>query len=456
MSERIAYSPGRAARFYVPLLLQAFSQSLTYPLVGAIISHGADGVDGLTAFSLGQVIMFMIGALGGGLIMTGMVFAKTREGLASFRRLNTLMMMVLLTIQMFVCIHPIDTFFFERLLNLSPHLAEIARRTTFFGVVMQAAFFLRNVPLVLLFNAYASFEANLATAARIALTFAFTLTFPRMGWVGPDWGLFALTVPVVLEWLLSEVFAAKYERRLVGGATDGVLAQFKFTMPLSIGSCLLAVSPFMTAAFVGRAANPTDMLAIHYVTLGIANPVSFAALRMQAVSIQFPPEWPGDRRLLRFALVVGLLLGIIPLVFATPLIGGWYYGGCQNIPPRILGTTRFVSFLYSFICVIHAVRGRVEGLAAIRKRPSAVMAGQVGYFVALVIVLALTLPLGIPGWAMAVIAIYVAPVAATAATYAGLGRGGKENRDAAGGNGIIRGVGEERIHATEDLKDGCR
>ena len=79
-------------RFYVPLLLQAFSQSLTYPLVGSITSHGPDGVDALTAFSLGQVIMFMIGALGGGLVMTGMVFAKTREGLASFRRLNMMMM----------------------------------------------------------------------------------------------------------------------------------------------------------------------------------------------------------------------------------------------------------------------------------------------------------------------------------------------------------------------------
>ena len=92
-----AYSPKNAARFYVPLLLQAFSQSLTYPLVGAIISHGPDGVDALTAFSLGQVIQFMIGALAGGLVMTGMVFAKTSSGLASFRRLNFLMMAVLLS-----------------------------------------------------------------------------------------------------------------------------------------------------------------------------------------------------------------------------------------------------------------------------------------------------------------------------------------------------------------------
>ena len=419
-SDRVAYSPKAAARFYVPLLLQAFSQSLTYPLVGAIISHGPDGVNALTAFSLGQVIQFMIGALAGGLIMTGMVFAKTRSGLASFRRLNGLMMAVLLTVQALVCMHPFDTFIFGHLLNLDPHLSEIARRTLFLSIVMQAAFFMRNVPQVILFNAYASFEANLCTVARILLTGAFVVAFPMFGMVGPDWGLVALTAPIILEWLLSEVFARTYERRLEDGGVVSVMEQFRFTVPLSFGAGLLAVSPFMTAAFVGRAANPADMLAIHYVTLGIANPVAYAALRMQAVAIQFPPEWTGDRRLLRFAVVAGLLLGVIPFLFSLPSIGNWYYGKCQNIPPHILDTTRFVSFLYSFICMIHTVRGRVEGLAALNKCPSAVMAGQFAYFFALVAVLAVTLPMGIPGWAMSVSAIYTAPVMATAATYAWL------------------------------------
>ena len=419
-SDRVAYSLKAAARFYVPLLLQAFSQSLTYPLVGAVISHGPDGVNALTAFSLGQVIQFMIGALAGGLIMTGMVFAKTRSGLSSFRRLNGVMMAVLLAVQALVCMHPFDTFIFGHLLNLNPHLTEIARRTLFFSIVMQAAFFMRNVPQVILFNAYASFEANLCTAARILLTAAFVVTFPRYGMVGPDWGLVALTVPIILEWLLSEMFARKYERRLEDGAGASVMEQFRFTVPLSFGAGLLAVSPFMTAAFVGRAANPADMLAIHYVTLGIANPVAYAALRMQAVAIQFPPEWTGDRRLLRFSVVAGLLLGVVPFLFSLPSIGGWYYGKCQNIPLRILDTTRFVSFLYSFICVIHTVRGRVEGLAALKKCPSAVMAGQFAYFFALVVVLAIMLPIGVPGWAMSVSAIYTAPVVATAATYAWL------------------------------------
>ena len=47
------YTPGRATRFYIPLLLQAFSQSLTYPLVASIVAHGEYGVKTLTAFAQG-------------------------------------------------------------------------------------------------------------------------------------------------------------------------------------------------------------------------------------------------------------------------------------------------------------------------------------------------------------------------------------------------------------------
>ena len=97
---------GRVTRFYVPLLLQGFSQSLAYPLVAGIVTHGALGVDALTAFSQGQMVMFTIGAIGGGLVTTGLVFAKTWMGYVAFRRLNALMMAALLALQCVVAMPP--------------------------------------------------------------------------------------------------------------------------------------------------------------------------------------------------------------------------------------------------------------------------------------------------------------------------------------------------------------
>ena len=178
------------------------------------------------------------------------------------------------------------------------------------------------------------------------------------------------------------------------------------------------LSPVAIAAFVGRTVDPKDMLAIHYVTLGVANPVAYAALRMQTVAIKFPPEYVGDRRLLAYAIVAGILLGIVPLVFSTPLIGEWYFGLYQNVPPRIISTARLVIGLYSLIAVVQMIRARVEGLAVLAKRPKIIMAGQIAYTVSLFAVCAILLPMGVPGWAMAVTAIYIAPVCVTSTIYA--------------------------------------
>jgi len=425
----------RVTRFYVPLLLQAFSQSLTYPLVAGIVTHGDYGVNALTAFSQGQMIMFMIGALGCGLVTTGMVFAKTWYGYLSFKRLNALMMFVLLAVQCVPAVAPLNRWLFEGFFALPPELAEVSRWTLLAGVVMNGGFFLRNVPIVVLFNNLASGKANNATIARIIATLACAVLFPKLGLVGPWWGLCALTLGVWVELVLTWWYARPYVAELrnsfsvsiAGGTTPPtreIVAltweQFRFTLPLSLGGLLLATSPLIIAAFVGRSANAADMLAIHYVTIGVANPVAYAALRMQTVAVKFLPEYDGDRRLLVYAVVAGAALGIVPLLFSTPWLGDWYFGHYQNVPLRLRGTAELAIGIYSLISIIHAVRGRVEGIAAAQKRPQAVMAGQIAYSVSLLAACAVLLPLGVPGWAMAVTAIFIAPVCTVVAVYAAL------------------------------------
>ena len=422
------FGVGRVTRFYVPLLLQAFSQSLSYPLVAGIVTHGAHGVDALTAFSQGLMIMFMIGAIGGGLVTTGLVFAKTRFGYETFGRLNTMMMVALLALQCLPALAPFSTWIFEGFFNLPPELAEISRWTLLFGIFMNAGFFLRNVPMVVLFNHLESGKANNATLVRIVVTLALSVVLPRMGFVGPAWGLFALTFGVWVETLVTWVYARPYIAKLpVSPAPQSELGvqmrpptssllieQFRFTLPLALGGLLLACSPLVIAWFVARSADPAEMLSIHYVAIGVANPVAFAALRMQTVAVKFLPEFPGDRRLLAYAIVAGLVLGLVPLLFSAPRVGDWYFGVFQNMPQRTIPTARLAVGIYSLICIIQAVRARIEGIAAARKRPDAIMKGQIAYTVSLLIVCATLLPLGVAGWAMAVMAIFVAPMGVTA------------------------------------------
>lgn len=437
--ETPTFSVPRVTRFYIPLLLQGFSQSLSYPLVAGIVTHGVYGVHALTAFSQGLMIMFMIGALGGGLVTTGLVFAKTYFGYATFRRLNALMMASLLVLQCVPALPFVYTWVFEGFFHLSPELAAVSREILVFGVIMNAGFFVRNLPMVVLFNNLESGKSNNATLARIVVTLAFSVVFPKWGLVGPRWGLFALTVGVWVETLITWLYARPYVARLPNRpsaerasgeeclpSSAALLAeQFRFTLPLALGGFLLASSPLVVAAFVARTADAANMLAIHYVTLGVANPVAFAALKLQTVSVKFVPEYPGDRRLLVYAIVAGLLLGLIPLVFATPLVGNWYFGTFQNIPDTILPTARLAIALYAAIAVIQAVRARIEGIAAARRNSKAVMFGQIAYTLSLFATLAVLLPLGIPGWAMAVAAIFVAPVCVTLTIYLALALNGR-------------------------------
>lgn len=428
---RFKFGVGRVTRFYVPLLMQAFSQSLTYPLVAGIVTHGKYGVDALTAFSQGQVVMFLIGCIGAGLPTTGLVFAKTWFGYESFKRLNGWMAGVLLVVQALLAVPPLDGLIFRTFLNLPLELAEVARWTMLFGVVMQAGFFLRNVPMVVLFNNLESGKANNATIARILVTLACAAVFPYFGLTGPWWGLFALTLGVWTELLITYLYARPYVAALPNRPTGTaflppknlsslVWEQFRFTMPLSFGGFLLALSPIIIAAFVGRSANATDMLTVHYVTIGVANPVAYAALRMQAVSIKFLPEYEGDRRLLGYAVVAGLLLGLIPLVFSFSGPGSWYFGGYQNVPDRLLATVRLAIGIYALIPVIHAIRARIEGIAAARKHPTAIMAGQIAYSLSLLTACAVMLPMGFAGWTIALVAIFIAPICTTIAVYAAL------------------------------------
>lgn len=404
------FTPWRAAKFYVPLLIQAFSQSLTYPLVAAIVSHGKNGVVDLAAFAQGQAVMFVIGALGGGLLTTGMVFGRDAEGFRQFRRLNLIITTVLLLVQALACAHPFDTIIFRTVLGLQAPMDETAREVLFFSIPLQLFFFLRNAPLVALYNARASAAANWATLCRIILTALLTPLFVKLGWSGHIMGTLAMTGPVLVETLLAQWLAAPYIRRLEPAQTKPADAktQFFFTVPLSFGGVLLATSGFMIGAFIARAAEPARMLPIHYVTMGVVNPVGFAALRMQAVALSFPPRDKQDHRMFLFALTAGAVLSLFPLIGQIPSVARWYFGEIQNLPTPDIPLAMRAMLLVSILPIIQSMRGHAEGIAAWRRRPNAILAGQAMNLASLMLALFVALHLGVSGYLMGVISIVIA------------------------------------------------
>ena len=175
-------------RFFVPLAIQAASQSLTYPLVASIISHGRLGTLEFAAFAQGQALMFLLGAIGRGSIPTGMVFARSRTGFRNYFRLMVMLATATAVLQVLCCLPPLDVFVFERLLGLSEETAVIARNTTLLCIPLQAFFYVHSIYLPSLYSEKQSGKANFATLSRIALT---ALCCPLFNWLGVSgyvWG----------------------------------------------------------------------------------------------------------------------------------------------------------------------------------------------------------------------------------------------------------------------------
>jgi len=405
------YTPGRAAKFYIPLVIQAASQSLTYPLVASIVSHGANGAIDLAAFAQGQQMMFLLGAIGSGLLTTGMVFGHDASGFRVFKQLNLYMCLTLVILQLLLSgIPAAGKFIFHGILGLDHLMTETARNVMFWSTPAQICFFFRNAGLVPLYNARASAPANNATLCRIGLTACLSPLFVHAGWTGPFMGIVAMTGPVLLELLLTLWFARPYVKQLAasGEPHAGLRTQFMFTMPLSFGGILLSSAGIMVGAFIARAAAPAQMLPIHYVAMGIVNPVGLAALRMQAVTLAFPPKIKQDSSVFKFALASGVVLALFPLVGQIPCAAQWYFGKIQNLPAADIPLASQAMLLISILPVIQSLRGHAEGLAAWRRRPNAILAGQAINLAALVCTLFILLNFGLPGYLIGVIAILVA------------------------------------------------
>ena len=402
-------SPWHILRFYIPLAIQALSQSLTHPLVASIVSHGKFGSTELAAFAQGHALMFVFGSIGGGLITTGMVFGTSKTGMRNFHRLITRITIVVVALQILACMPPFYPIIFGDILGLEGELASIGRMTTLLSAPLQLGFMIRNKYLVALYNEKRSGLANTATLTRIFITASLSPLFVHLGLTGYVWGLVAMTVPVFGEVYLTRYFARPLISKLQDSEFDEkapLTKQLRFTIPLSFGGILLSVSAFMIAVFLSRADKPEETLAIHYIVMGIVNPLGFAALRMQSVVIAFPPAIYGSRRIFSFACLAGTILCLGPLSLQIPAIADWYFGSVQNLPHASIKMAQTMALLMAIQPLIQSLRGHIEGRAALRRRPNAILSGQAVYLATMMI--ALTIFLGtkiVPGYVMGGLAI---------------------------------------------------
>lgn len=413
-------------RFFVPLALQAACQSLTYPLVAAVASRGEGGAVNLAGLAQSNSVMFLLGTLGAGMIAAGMVFGTTRQGLAVFKRANLLIGLAVVSMQAILCTPFIAHYLFAHLMGLPPAIEGPARITLLSTIPLNILFCLRNPFQVVLYNSKETGKAGFATLSRVMLTALLSPLFCWAGLIGPQWAVVCLTLPVAWETAASWYLSLPARRRLApsNDCPPAIVDILKFNAPLSMGGLFLTLSGMLMGAFIARAPDPERVLPAYYIAIGLANPMAFAASRLQNVVLAFCRHNAIDPRFLRFSLIGGLILSGIPLLFLLPGLATLYYGMVQNVVSGDMPLIRATALALAGFPLSVALRSHQEGIAAFRKQTLTIMGGHFVYLAALSLTGLVCLFVGLPGTLLGPFGLMAANLCAAAVLSASLNIGG--------------------------------
>jgi hypothetical protein len=293
------------------------------------------------------------------------------------------------------------------------------------SIPLQFLFFMRLPYFVVMYLGRATGKASLATIVRILLTALLSLLFCTLELVGPIWAVVCLTIPVAMEVLTSRIFATPFLKSLKSCPEDppGAMEIFKFNLPLSVGGYFLSASAVILAAFIARTPDPDRILPVYYLALGLANPVAFAATRIQTIVLAFPPQSAKDRRTFRFCLAAGAVLGILPLIFILPGLAELYFIKLQKLGAQDLSLVRLTAI--SLICfpLSVAIRAQSEGLAAWSKKPITVLTGHAMFMVTIIATGFVLLFLGTPGYLIGPVGLTLGSLASSVTMRIVLDRG---------------------------------
>lgn len=403
-------------RFFVPLAIQAMSQALSYPLVAMVASRGPGGPLNLAGLAQSNIVMFFLGMICISLVTTGMVYAKTGEGYLKFRAVTLFIGLGAMSVQALLCIPALSHLVFAKIIGLPPSIENPAKLTLLISIPLQFLFFLRIPYFVVMYNGKATGKASLATIGRILLTALLSPLFCFTGLVGPVWAIVCLTLPVALEVIVSRLLAGQFLRNLKPSTDRPPDAReiIFFTLPLSIGGYFLSISALILGAFIARAPDPERILPIYYLALGLANPVAFAATRLQTMVLAFPPVWRRGNLTLRFSIFAGICLGALPLVFILPGLIEFYYVKLQKLTSGDLSLVRLTALSLIFFPFSVAIRAQSEGLAAWHKKPMTVLAGHAAFLVIIITSGFTLLFTGSPGYLIGAIGLTLGSLTSSA------------------------------------------
>ncbi len=399
-----ALTPGRIARFWLPLEATWLMMAAEGPFVAALIARLAAPKENLAAFAVATALAWIVESPI--IMMLSASNALVRDGVAyrKLRRFSNLLNAAVTAVMIVLVTPPVFNFVARGVMGLEPEVAGLAGRSMIFLVLWPGAIGFRRFYQGILISdgrpqaVTWGTVVRLSTMAATGLLFALVLRLP-----GASVGAGALGAGVVAEGAASW-FMARSTVRCLRRQSDAECAfghaltarrVVHFYAPLALTSFLSFFINPLTTFFLARGRMPLESLAVLPVVVGLAFVFRTAGIAMQEVVIALVGDGGENERILsRFTLRVGAVstIGLAAVVF-TPLATVWY-GTVSGLSRDLAAFSILPGALLVLLPVLEAVLSYERGflVRSHRTAPISVAVGvqlavTTGVFILMVLVL---------------------------------------------------------------------
>ncbi len=367
-----ALTPGRIARFWLPLQATWLMMAAEGPFLAAVIARLASPKENLAAFAVATALAWMVESPI--IMMLSASNALVRDGVAyrKLRRFSNALNGGVTAVMIVLVVPPVFDLVARGVMGLTPDLARLAGQSMIFLVLWPGAIGFRRFYQGILIS-HGRPQAvtwgtvvRLATMAATGLLLALVFRLP-----GASVGTGALGAGVIAEGAASWAMARATVRRLCRqdpaecafGNALTARRVVRFYAPLALTSFLSFFINPLTTFFLARGRMPLESLAVLPVVFGLSFVFRTAGIAMQEVVIALVGDGGENRRILgRFTLWVGAgsAAGLAAVVF-TPLADVWY-GRVSGLSPELTAFSILPGMLLVLVPFIEAFLSYQRGV----------------------------------------------------------------------------------------------
>lgn len=306
------------AIFFFPLLLNVQFMSVSHSIINAGLARLENAVVLLAGFSVAMVLHLFVASPSyqNHTITIAMVRGrKSMLAMTLFVLLIATWVSILLALLAF---SPVGTFVLDRMLGVSPAVADGARQALGLMVFLPFITGMRGLCQGLVIRARRTGLVSFATAVRIAMLFAY-LWLGQLWFTGTAVAAFALLGCVGTETLVIAFFAWRVKLPAAQDDERTFGEILRYGLPLAYSSGLQQAVPLLINAIISRLPDGTLALAAFGVIRGFLFLLAGPMRNLQQAYLTLVTEAADSAVLVRFLYRVSFGMALVMLLIAWPL-----------------------------------------------------------------------------------------------------------------------------------------